>query len=199
MYPLPIQNLIKALEKLPSVGKRTAERYVFYLLKSGKKDVAELILALQNLSDNIKSCQVCWDFSDRTPCKLCSDSKRNHSIICVVAESQNVQIMERIKKYTGLYHVLRGTIKTDNPEDINKLKINELLKRIQNKQVNEILLALNPDLNGEATMMFLKSKIKEINPAIHVTRLARGLPMGSDMMYADDITLDGAFNNRTEN
>lgn len=198
MYPFPIQNLIKAFSKLPSVGQRTAERYVFHLLKSGKKDVGELALALKNLSTNIKSCPVCWDFSDTSPCTVCSNAKRDKNIICVVSDSQNIQIIEKMNRYNGLYHVLRGVIKTDNPEKIKDLKINELLKRIKNTPVSEIILAFSPDLNGETTMMFLRSKIKEINPQLKITRLARGLPVGSDLQYADEITLDGALKNRTE-
>lgn len=198
MYPIPILNLIRTLTKLPSVGQRTAERYVFYLLKSGKKDVGELALALQNLSKNIQSCRICWDFSDSSPCKICADKKRNRHILCVVSEPQNTQIIEKTRKYSGLYHILRGTIKTDDPEDIKYLKINELLKRLKENQIQEIIMALNPDLNGETTMMFLKNKIKEINAAIKITRLARGLPMGSDLQYADEITLENALNNRIE-
>ena len=180
------------------MGKRTAERYVFYLLKSGKKNVGELALTLQNLSENIQSCKICWDFCDASPCKICADKKRNHNILCIVSEPQNVQIIEKTRKYNGLYHILRGTIKTDDPEDIKYLKINELFKRLLTHPAQEIIMALNPDLNGETTMMFLKNKIKEINPNIKITRLARGLPMGSDLQYADEITLEDAFSNRIE-
>jgi recombination protein RecR len=198
MYPIPIQNLIKAFGKLPSVGQRTAERYVFYLLKSGRKNVGELAQALNNLSKNIQSCNVCWDFSDKSPCAMCSDPKREKSLVCVVSEPQNVQIIEKMKRYKGLYHILRGTIKTDDPEVIENLKVKELFNRIKESDIKEIILALNPDLNGETTMMFLKSKIKEIDPSIKITRLARGLPMGSDLQYADEITLEGALTYRTE-
>ena len=196
MYPLPIQNLIKAFSQLPSVGKRTAERYVFHLLKSGKKNVGELALALKNLQNNIKSCEICYDFSDNSPCRICADKKRNHQFICIVSEPQNAQIIEKINKYNGVYHILRGNINTNDPESIKNLKINELLRRLKNADVAEVLLALNPDLDGETTMMFLKSKIKEINPNVKITRLARGLPMGSDMQYIDEITLEGALKNR---
>lgn len=198
MYPIPIQNLIKAFGKLPSVGQRTAERYVFYLLKSGRKNVGELAQALNNLSKNIQSCNICWDFSDKSPCAMCSDPKREKSVVCVVSEPQNVQIIEKMKRYKGLYHILRGTIKTDDPEIIENLKVKELFNRIKGSEIKEVILALNPDLNGETTMMFLKSKIKEINPSIKITRLARGLPMGSDLQYADEITLEGALTYRTE-
>ncbi len=198
MYPLPIQNLIKAFSKLPSVGQRTAERYVFHLLKSGRKDVGELTLALKNLSTNIRSCPICWDFSDKNPCEICSDKKRDQSTVCVVSDSQNIQIIEKMGRYKGLYHVLRGVIKTDNPEKIKNLKITELMRRVKNPEIKEIILAFNPDLNGETTMMFLRNKLKEINPNLKITRLARGLPVGSDLQYADEITLEGALKNRTE-
>ena len=206
MYPLAIQNLIKAFSRLPSVGQRTAERYVFYLLKSGKKDVGELAMSLENLSKSIQSCKICWDFSDQSPCKICADKKRNQEMICIVSEPQNAQIIEKTKKYNGMYHIMRGTIKTDDPEDIKYLKINELLKRLKEDpsaplrtgKITEIIMALNPDLNGETTMMFLKNKIKGVNPNIKITRLARGLPMGSDLQYTDEITLEGALKNRTE-
>ncbi len=198
MYSLPIQNLIKAFNKLPSVGQRTAERYVFYLLKSGKKNVGELAIALRDLSKHIKSCNICWDFSDRSPCAICADAKRERNIICVVSEPQNVQIIEKTNKFKGVYHILRGVVKADWPEDIRYLKIEELLKRIKEEPIQEVILALNPDLEGETTMMFLRNKIKPIKPDIHITRLARGLPMGSDLQYADEITLEGALKNRTE-
>lgn len=197
MYSLPIENLIKAFGKLPSVGRRTAERYVFHLLKSGKKDVGELILALKNLNDNIKSCPTCWDFSDTSPCDICTSNKRNKQIICVVNNSQDIQILEKTKKYDGLYHVLRGVIKADKPESIKNLKINELLQRAKSSEVTEVILAFSPDMNGEATMLFLKHKLKNINPNLKITRLARGLPVGSDLQYADELTLEGALKNRT--
>lgn len=199
MYSIPIQNLIRAFSKLPSVGQRTAERYVFYLLKSGKKDVTELTIALKNLSDNIKSCPICWDFTNTIPCEICANAKRDKNILCVVSDSQNIQIIEKMKKYNGQYHILRGVIKTDKPEQIKNLKINELLRKIKNPEIREVILAFSPDLNGETTMMFLRQKIKEINPILKITRLARGLPVGSDLQYADEITLNDALKNRTEN
>lgn len=194
MYSGPIENLIQALTKLPSVGQRTAERFVFYLLKSGKKDVAELTIALKNLIDKIKSCKICWDFSDQSPCSICSNQNRDQKIICVVQNSQDVQAFEKIGEYNGIYHVLRGIIRPDNENSVQYIKLTELLNRSKNAE--EIILALNPDLDGENTMMFLESKIKQTNPEIKITRLARGLPMGSDLQYADEITLGSALNNR---
>jgi len=199
MYPDPIENLVKALTKLPTVGKRTAERFVFYLLKSGKKDVAVLTIALKELIEKIKSCEKCWDFSDQSPCIICKDVRRNKSIICVISEPQDLQAVEKIKEYKGLYHVLRGTIKSDNPNSIEWTKTKELLQRIKNENPEEIILALNPNLDGETTMMLLRQKIKEINPTTKITRLARGIPMGGELQYADEITLGSALKNRQTN
>lgn len=199
MYSKSIQNLIDAFRKLPAVGQRTAERFVFYLLKSGKKEVGELTLALKELTDNVKSCEVCWDFSDSSPCRICADKNRDQSLLCVVSEPPDIPVIERARAYNGLYHVLRGVVETADEEVLEKLKIKELFSKIKNtNNIKEIILALNPDLSGETTMLFLEKKIKELNPLLKITRLARGLPMGSDLQYADEITLGSALKNRTE-
>lgn len=199
MYSKSIQNLIDSFRKLPTVGQRTAERFVFYLLKSGKKEVGEITLALKELIDNVKSCEMCWDFSNNNPCAICGNKTRDNSLLCVISEPQDIPVLERTGMYNGLYHVLRGTIDPGNEEEMEKIKIKELFKRIEgNKQIKEVVLALNPDLSGETTMLFLEKKLKEKNPNIKITRLARGLPMGSDLQYADEITLGSALKNRTE-
>lgn len=197
-YVKPIENLINAFSRLPSVGRRTAERFVYYLLKSGKKDVAELTLALKNLIEKIKSCEVCWNFSDAATCRICASKDRDHSTICVVAETQDLQAIEKTGLYTGVYHILRGTLDVENENTMQYIKVRELLSRIKKENINEIILALNPDLRGETTKMFLEKKIREINPKLIVTRLARGLPMGSDLQYADEITLGSALKHRTK-
>ena len=196
MYPEPIKNLISAFSQLPSVGERTAERFVFHLLKSGKKQVAELALALKKIAGEIKSCEICWNFSDISPCAVCASKNKDKSLICVVEKPQDVQVMEKTKEYNGLYHVLRGVIKPGNVEGAKYIKIVELLKRTKDEDVKEIILALNPDLPGETTMMFLEKKIKSVSPKVKVSRLARGLPMGSELQYADEITLGSALKNR---
>mgnify|MGYP002639396784 CR=1 FL=1 len=192
MYSPSIQNLIDAFAKLPSVGERTAERYVFYLLKSGKKDAGEITLALKELLENVKSCETCWDFADSSPCELCKNKSRDAKTICVVAESQDIEAIEKTGEYNGLYHILRGVIKND--DEFGNLKTNELLKRAE--QADEIILALNPNLDGENTSMYLESKLKEKQLKLKITRLARGLPMGSDLQYADEMTLGSAIKNR---
>lgn len=197
MYSRSIQNLINSFRKLPSVGQRTAERFAFYLLKSGKKEVAEITLALKELIDNVKSCEQCWDFSDTNPCTLCSNANRDKTLLCIVSESQDIPVIERTGMFGGLYHVLRGLIEPGNAE-MDRLKIKELFLRLErNTDISEIILALNPDLSGETTMLFLEKTIKEKNKHIKITRLARGLPMGSDLQYADEITLGSAIKNRT--
>ena len=195
MYSKPIQQLIQAFNRLPTVGQRTAERFVFYLLKSGKKDVGELTIALKALIEEIKSCEVCADFSDQSPCQICNNEKRSKETICVVAEPQDIQAIEKTD-YLGSYHVLRGLIRPDREDTIRFLKIKELLQRTKNIETKEIILALNPDMPGETTMMFLEKKLKEVAPHIKVSRLARGLPMGSDLQYADEITLMSALKYR---
>ncbi|MBI2038285.1 MAG: recombination protein RecR [Candidatus Magasanikbacteria bacterium] len=196
MYSKSIQNLIDAFRKLPSVGQRTAERFVFHLLKSGKKEVGEITISLKELIENVKSCETCWDFSDYNPCAICGNKNRDQSLLCVVSEPQDIPVMERTGAYNGLYHVLRGVIEPGE-EDLDRLKIKELFEKLRNKEIKEIILALNPDLPGETTMLFLEKKIKEKYPNLKATRLARGLPMGSDLQYADEITLGSAIKNRT--
>ncbi len=198
MYAKPIRQLIQAFSRLPSVGQRTAERFVFYLLKSGKKDVSELTLALKELIEQVKSCSVCWDFSDHSPCAICANKERHTGVICVVQEPQDVQALERTNSFRGLYHILRGTIEPDDMENLRYLKMNELVLRAKNEQIKEVILALNPTLPGETTMMYIEQQIKKALPEIKITRLARGLPMGSDLQYADTITLESALKHRTE-
>lgn len=201
MYSQTINKLIDCLKKLPSVGQKTAERFVFHWLKSGKKEVNDLREALNHMLINIKSCKICWNFGDTSPCSICQDKKRNAGMICVVAEPQDIQSIEKIDGFHGLYHVLRGQLEMDNQEEsLGQMKINELRQRITVKgnQIKEIILALNPDLPGETMMMFLKKEIKKIRPDLNVTRLARGLPLGSDLQYADEITLTSAWQNRKE-
>ena len=197
MYARPIQQLIAAFSRLPSVGQRTAERFVFYLLKSGKKEVAELVLALKQLIESVKSCEQCWDFSDQTPCVICRNPKRNQKMICIVSQPQDVQTIERIGEYDGVYHVLRGTLEPETDATEDYLKIHELFDRVKKNTPQEIILALNPDLRGETTMMYLEKQLHELLPDLTISRLARGLPMGSDLQYADDITLGNALKYRT--
>lgn len=199
MYSAPIDRLIDSLKKLPAVGQKAAERFVFHWLTSGKKEVTELKESLTDLLTKIKSCEVCWNFSDESPCHICNDTNRDQAIICVVAETPDVVAIEKTGEYKGMYHILRGLINSSYSEkNIANIKIKELLTRlsIENIEINEIILALNPNIQGETTAMYLEQQIKKIKPSIKITRLARGLPMGSDLQYADEITLSSAMKNR---
>lgn len=197
MYSPTINKLIEALKKLPGVGQHTAQRYVFHWLKSGKAEVNDFKNALDNLLKNTKSCERCWNFSDFNPCQICTDSNRDQSQICVVASVPDIAALEKTSTYNGLYHVLRGSIDDGNSENMSELKIKELFKRVkENKNLKEIILALSPDMGGETTMLYLKKEIASIDPKIKITRLARGLPMGSDLQYADEITLGSALKHR---
>jgi recombination protein RecR len=198
MYSPSINNLITSLKKLPSVGQHTAERYVFYWLKSGKKDVTELMLTLKELIENIRSCEVCFDFSDTSPCAICSSARRDHTTIVVVTDPQDLQAIENTGEYKGAYHVLRGLLDSSDESSLTRTKIAELLKRVGTEPISEIIFALNPNLAGETTTLYLEREIKKLKPSIRITRLARGLPMGSDLQYADEITLSNALKGRTE-
>jgi recombination protein RecR len=199
VYSPSIDNLIKEFKKLPSVGQHTAERFVFHLLKKGKKDVAELVGAMKNVMEQVKSCERCWTFSDTTPCSTCASTKRDQTMLCIVSTTQELAALERTGEYHGLYHVLRGAIDTSDEEILERLKLKELLARLNEEKIQEVILALNPDMAGETTMLYLSKLIKETNTSIKITRLARGLPMGSDIEYADEVTLGSALKNRSKN
>lgn len=196
MYSPSITRLIRALKKLPSVGERTAERFVFHWLNSGKKEVTELVLALKDLIESVRSCEMCWNFSDTSPCSICANKERDHSAICVVTDPQDLAAIEQTGAWRGVYHVIRDLIDVGDEESLNRMKVGELMKRAVT--VKEVVLALNPDLPGETTMLYLEKELRKINSTLIITRLARGLPLGSDLTYADGITLESAIKNRTK-
>lgn len=196
MYPEAIEQLIKSFSRLPSVGRRTAERFVFQLLHRGKGEVKKMVGALNRLEEEIKSCSVCWDFSDADPCATCTHPNRNNALICIVARPQDKRVILDSGVFDGQFHVLRGVARAEDPETLGTLKVTELFTRIKQGGVQEVILGLNPDIHGETTMMFLEARIKAYFPHITITRLARGLPIGSDIAYADDVTLSSAFQHR---
>lgn len=194
--PNPIQNLIAQFNKLPGIGQKTAERFVFYLLKQPKAEINEFTQALNGLRDNIKVCTECYDFSEKSPCLICADPRRDKSIVCVVSQSVDILALEKTSEYSGVYHVLNGLINQIEGIGPEKLRVAELLNRLKKNGVKEIILALDATMEGETTAMYL---IKELKPLkIKITRLARGLPMGSDIEYADEITLSSALKGRRE-
>lgn len=198
-YPLTIQKLIDAFATLPTVGQKTAERYVFYLLKKNQAELARFAEAIAKLKDNITLCQTCLAISETDPCAICADAKRDKNVVCVVAGFRDMISLESTKQYHGLYHIIGGTFNAIEGTEPSKARIEKLLRRIKNEEIKEIILALNPDLEGETTAMHLTKLIKQPGmPAIRITRLAKGLPMGADLEYADEITLSNALKYRNE-
>ncbi|NQT49180.1 recombination protein RecR [Candidatus Kuenenbacteria bacterium] len=196
-YPPTINNLIESFTKLPGIGRKTAERFVFYLLKRPKEELYKFSQDLAQLHESNYICPVCFNFSEAEGlCTICSNTNRNQAIICVVEESHDLNVIESTGEFNGLYHVLGGNI--DPPEGItpDKLTIHQLTERIQKNNVQEIILALNPDIQGEGTIIHLKNVLQPLN--IKITLLARGLPMGSDIEYADEVTLTNALKGRQE-
>ncbi len=199
-FPPSLQNLIDYFSHLPGVGPKTALRFVFYLLKQPKAEVAKFSAALGAVTSSVSTCGVCQNFSEKNPCPICADSRRDHGIICVVAEHQDLPVIENTNEYHGTYHVLGGVLDPLHGVTPDQLKIKELVARIQNGngKIKEIILALNPDLEGETTMLYLTKLIKSFGKPIKITRLARGLPMGSDLEYADEVTVSDALKGRKE-
>ena len=195
-----IQKLTENFEKLPGIGPKTASRLTFYLLHVPQTQLSEFANALVNLKKQTIVCSICFNVGDSDPCSICSDSNRNKSIVCVVEEPLDVMAIEKTGKYRGVYHVLGGRIDPLNnirPED---LKIKELLRRVGENKINEVILATNPDMEGEATAMYIKDKIRnskfEIRNSIRLSRIGRGLPTGGDLEYADAMTLIKALEGR---
>jgi len=197
-FPDSVQALIDAFKNLPGIGPKTAERFVFYLLQRDQTELDALAQRVGNLKKTIVRCSVCYDTTDADPCRICGNNSRDATIIAVVASSPDRYALEKTGKFNGRYHVLGGVLNPIDGITPDKLEIASLLKRLQTSQppVREVLLALNTDLEGESTALYLAKQLKETN--VKVTRLAKGLPMGSDLEFADDITLQSAIENRLE-
>lgn len=200
MQPLaePVSNLIDAFSQLPGIGPKTATRLAYYLLRSDEAVAIKLARALEELKQRTVFCSVCFNIADQDPCAICDNQQRDHGLICVVEEPLDVQAIERTREFTGVYHVLHGAISPVEGVGPEDLKVGELLQRIQQSEipVRELLLATNPNLEGEATAMYIARLTKPLG--IRVTRLARGLPMGGDLEYADEMTLGRALTGRSE-
>ena len=197
-YPASIQNLIDQFSKLPTVGPKTAERYVFYLLKKSPEELKKFAAALAGLKEKITICRRCNAIAENNPCLICADGRRNKEILCVAAGYRDMLTIETTKQYNGLYFILGGVINAIEgigPEALNTGALIEIIKKDKPK---EIILALNPNMEGETTAMYLTKIIKQANMPIRITRLARGLPTGADIEYADEITLTNALKYRSE-
>ena len=195
-YSPSIEKLIESFEKLPSIGHKTAARLAFYILNSSEEETNEFINSIQEAKRNLKYCSKCYNISDNDPCTICSNLKREENIICVVEDVRVIIAIERTHEFKGVYHVLHGSISPMNgigPEDI---KIKELLARLMDGQVKEVILATNPRVEGEATAMYLSKLIKPLG--VTVTRIAHGIPVGGDLEYTDEITLSMALEGRRE-
>lgn len=198
--PEPLKNLVDHFSRLPGVGPKTALRFVFYLLKQPKNEVEKFAAILGAIKNQMATCGICQNFSEKNPCAICGDSRRDHGTICVVAEHQDLPVIENTGVHNGTYHVLGGVLDPLHGITPDQLKIKALVGRIQNAngKIKEIILALNPDLEGETTMLYLTKLIKSFGKNIKITRLARGLPMGSDLEYADEVTVSDALKGRKE-
>ncbi|WP_026486418.1 recombination mediator RecR [Caldanaerobius polysaccharolyticus] len=194
-YAPPIARLIEELGKLPGVGPKTAQRLAFYLINSPKEYAESLARAIVEAKDKIKYCSVCMNITDKDVCNICSDTERDKSTICVVEDPRDVVAMEKTKNYKGLYHVLHGVISPMDGIGPDQLKIKELLGRC-NEGVKEVIIATNPDVEGEATAMYISRLIRPLG--IKVTRIAHGIPVGGDLEYADEVTLVRALEGRRE-
>lgn len=190
-----LDKLVDEFSKFPGIGRKTAQRMAFYLLKIGKEEAESLAKAIVQLKQRIRYCSVCFNITEDDPCKICRDSKRERDIICVVEEPNDVLALEKTKQYKGLFHVLGGVLSPLNGVGPDELRIRELMLRLKNG-VKEIIVATNPNVEGEATAIYLSKLIKPLG--IKVTRIARGLPAGSDLEYADQVTLINAIEGRVE-
>ena len=195
-YPKSIKKLVEQFAKLPTVGPRTAERYVFYLLKQNQNYLNEFSDALKNLKKEIKICKICGAVAEKEYCDICSSSNRNHSIICVVANTRDMISIEDTHEFNGVYHILGGLIDHINDFGPEKLNIKALETKIKNENIEEIILALNPNIEGETTSMYIQKLFSDKN--ITISRIARGLPVGADIEYADNTTISNALKFRNK-
>lgn len=195
-YPEPIAKLIDAFGRLPGIGQKTAARLAFHVLRMKEDDVIDFAKALVNVKRNLHYCSVCCNITDIDPCRICQDKQRDVSVICVVQESKDLVAMERTKEYQGMYHVLQGAISPMEGIGPDEIRVAELLKRLSDERVQEMILATNPNIEGEATAMYLSRLVKPFG--IKVTRIAHGLPVGGDLEYADEVTLSKALEGRRE-
>lgn len=196
IYPKSIAALIEQFQKFPSVGPKSAQRMAFHVLKMPMFEVQNFAKTIVEAKENTHSCEVCFNMSSTNPCEICQSRSRDQSTICVVSETKDLIAVEKTNEYLGLYHVLQGLISPMDGIGAEEIRIKELLHRIANNDVKEVILALNPSVEGEATSLYLNKLIKPFG--IKTTRIAFGLPVGADLEYADEITLAKAMEGRRE-
>jgi len=195
-YSPALARLIDELTKLPGIGPKTAQRLAFFLLTRPTEDVRSLAAAMVTARERTIACRICGNLTESDPCPICTGDGRDRSVICVVEEAKDVQALERTREYTGLYHVLGGAISPLDGVGPDDLRIKELLRRVESGTVKEVIVATDPNAEGEVTAMYLARALKSKN--VRVTRLARGLPVGGDLEYADEVTLGKALEGRRE-
>ena len=196
MYAGPVQDLIDELGRLPGVGPKSAQRIAFYLLKATKEDAMRLSRSIAEVKDRISFCQRCFNVSEGPFCQMCTDTRRDPTIVCVVEEPRDIVAVEKTGEFRGLYHVLQGAISPIEGIGPDQLKVKELLGRVGTEKVAEVILCTNPNLEGEATAMYLARLLGPLG--VRVTRIASGLPVGGDLEYADELTLGRALEGRRE-
>ncbi|GAB3210800.1 recombination mediator RecR [Marinactinospora thermotolerans] len=194
MYEGAVQNLIDELGRLPGVGPKSAQRIAFHLLSAETADVKRLVNALVEVKERVRFCAICGNVAEETECRICRDPRRDAAVICVVEESKDVVAIERTREFRGRYHVLGGAISPIEGVGPDDLRIKELMTRLSDGQITELILATDPNLEGEATATYLARLVKPMG--LKVTRLASGLPVGGDLEYADEVTLGRAFEGR---
>lgn len=194
VYDGALQDVIEELGQLPSIGPKSAQRIAFYLLGRSQSDVQRIAEALLAMKERIRFCDICGNISEAQQCSICQDPRRNHSQLCVVEEAKDIGVIERTRAYRGLYHVLGGTIDPINGIGPDQLRIRELLKRLSDETITEVIIATNPNIEGEATATYLSRTLAGVG--IEVSRLASGLPVGGDLEYADEVTLGRALEGR---
>ncbi|MDM0926854.1 recombination mediator RecR [Clostridium perfringens] len=192
-YPVAIEKLIEEFAKLPSIGKKSAQRLTLHILNLPKDEVEEFANALVKARGTIKYCSVCGNFTDTDPCAICSNPNREKDIICVVEQPKDIMTMEKVKEFNGLYHVLHGTISPMQGRGPQDIRIRELVARMSG-DVKEVIVATNPTIEGEATAMYISKILKPLD--VKVTRIAAGIPVGGDLEYADEVTLSKALEGR---
>ena len=195
-YSPSIEKLIESFEKLPSIGNKTAARLAFYMLNASEEETNEFIKSIQDAKANLKYCSQCYNITDVDPCPICSNTTRNKEIICVVEDVKDVVAMEKTHEFKGVYHVLHGSISPMNGIGPDDIKIKELLSRIMEGKVKELILATNPKVEGEATAIYISKLVKPLG--VKVTRIAHGIPVGGDLEYTDEVTLSKALEGRVE-
>jgi len=192
----PMARLIDELKKLPGVGSKSAQRLAFHILRSGDDDANALALAIQDVKANLRLCSVCNNITDIDPCVYCASPTRNQRLICVVEEPTNIAAVEKTRHYNGVYHVLHGSISPIHGVGPEQLRISNLMKRVEDGQADEVILATNPTVEGEATATYLYGQLRRAG--LKVTRIATGIPAGSDIEYADEVTMLKAIEGRRE-